>query len=171
MKKQLLFSLFSFAFLLSQSAIAGSDTLQKEHSRLMMKASNFFSSNKSAIESRIKKTERFASAISQDTTGAKGLIKTYQSDSAFYKAVIQKGDSLLQNLQAHDKLVGETMKGELSYKFLDENEERIDNVKWIISYAKDTGKQVEKRLKSTYKELKEMRDDILKQKQKEQKKK
>ncbi|MEK6615913.1 MAG: hypothetical protein AABZ32_07360 [Bacteroidota bacterium] len=173
MKKYFFIGLLTLSFfgLCIHSANATSDSLQKEHGHLMAKANAFFSANKSEIETRMKKTDRLAIAGTKDTSGAKSLIKLYLSDSAFYQTVVRHGDSLIYVLRAHDKLVNETMqKGNLSDKFLTENEEKIYKVKWVITYAKDTAKQVEKRLKITNKELKKMRDDIATQKKKEQKK-
>lgn len=165
MKKYFILYLTAFFLLSSIHSDAVSDSLQKEHGRIISKANTFFSSTKAEIESRIKKTERFASSCSKDTVGAKSLIKVYRADSMFYQTVVQKGDSLLEILLAHEKLVAETMqKGDLSDKFSFENEEKIDKVKWIISYVKDILRQIEKKLKVANKELKEMQCAHLKKK-------
>lgn len=154
----------SFGGLSAQPTNVNLDSLKKDHGRLMSKASSYFGTNKSEIDARIKKAERVAGQGARDTSGAKSLIKLYQSDSTYYQAVIYTGDSLLQKLREHNALAAETMqKGDAAGKFLMENDEKIDKVKMLADYAKDVAKQVDKRLKSTNKELQEMRDYAKKQ--------
>ena len=172
MKKLFFLGIFalSLAEMRAQAADVNPDSIQKEHNYLMGKANSFFSTYKSGIDSRIKTTERLASKGAQDTSGAKSLIKVYQSDSSYCQMVIPKGDSLMQSLLAHGKRVKETMpRGDLSDKFLSENVEKMDKVEFVIKYAKDIGEQVVKFKKRTNKKLKEMKDEIAKQIAKEEK--
>lgn len=137
----------------------------------MAKANSFFSTYKSGIDAQVKRTERRASKPGQGIAGAMSQIIMYREDSIFYQKIIQKGDSLSVLLKEHDEILLTQEKGELIEKFLIESAKNIDKVNWVITYAKDLQKQVDKRLKNLYKVLKEMRDDLAKQESRQERKK
>ena len=156
MKKLISSVIFILCLSLAHAQSANADSVKKEHSSLMTKANSFFSSYKSGIDARIKKTERSAGSIPNDIAGAKSLINIYRQDSVYYQHIIQKGDSLSKMLQAHDNVLKAS---KLTDDFLSASEKNMEQVKQVINYANDTQKQAVKRLKNIYKELKRMEDE------------